>query len=178
MKKNTILYVLIVCLIIFNLFFVFTYMNTSNDDRPDRPNKNIDFIVKELGFNTSQLETFNEKSKGHHQKMIRWSNDIKGLKDSLFKTLSDDSVDEATIDSISALICVKETQKDKEVYYHFKMIREIADDKQKEKFETILMDAMRQGYRGNRPPPPNGEEGHRPPPPNGEEGRRPPPRRD
>ena len=60
---------------------------------------------------------------------------------------------------------------------HFKMIQNIATDKQKEKFKTILMDALRQGDQGNRPPP-NGEDGRRPPPRGGSEGHRPPPRKD
>ena len=164
MKKNSILYILIVCLIIFNVFFLFNYIKTPNDDRPDRPDGNRDFIVKELGFNVTQLELFNEESKGHHDVMMRLSDDVKDLKDELFSTLSNDSINDTTIDSISGLICEKETEKEKEIYSHFRMIKDIANDNQKEKFEKILMDALRHGDRGNRPPPPNSEEGHRPPP--------------
>jgi hypothetical protein len=93
--------------------------------------------------------------------------------------LSQDSINETAIDSISSLICKKETEKEKEIFNHFRMIRDIANDKQKEKFESILMDALRQGDSGNRPPPPNGD--HRPPPPeepkgiDGPDGHRPPP---
>ena len=57
------------------------------------------------------------------------------------------------------------TKKEKEIYYHFRMIRDIANDEQKEKFEGILLDALRQGDQGNRPPPPNGQDGQRPRPP-------------
>ena len=143
-------------------------MNASNNDKPGRPDGNRDFIVKELGFNAAQLEQYKEKNKGHHETMMRISDDIKDLKDNLFGTLTDKTISESTIDSISSLICEKETEKEKEIYSHFRMIRDIANDKQKEKFEKILMDALRHGERGNRPPPPNGEEGHRPPPPQNE----------
>ncbi len=164
MKKNTILYVLIIFLIVVNVFFLFNYIGKHNDNNPKKPQENRDFIVKELEFNETQLAQFREKSKGHHETIMRLSDDIKELKDSLFGTLSDGAINEATIDSISTLISEKETEKEKEIFYHFKMIRDIANDKQKEKFKGILMDALRQGDKGNRPPPPNGVEGHRPPP--------------
>ncbi len=144
-------------------------------DGPEDSRRDKNFIVKELGFNAKQLEEFNEKSKGHHETMTRFSEEIRILKDQLFSSLTDDNVQVATIDSISSLICDIETLKEKEVFYHFKMIQDIADDEQKEKFKSILKDALRRGDNENRPPP-NGAEGHRPPPPNEGEGHRPPPR--
>ena len=165
MKKNLILYILLVFLIAANVFFLYLYMGKSDDSMPSMPERNENFIVKELGFNDNQLKQFNEKSKGHFEAMMDLSNGIKELKDNLFGTLSDDSVNEATIDSISALICELETKKEKEIYYHFKMIRNISNDAQKKKFEIILLDALRQGDQGNRPPPPNGQDGQRPRPP-------------
>ena len=139
-------------------------MGKSNDNTPKRPQENRDFIVKELGFNKSQLEQFKENSEGHHEIMMQLSEEIRNLKDNLFDKLSDNSMNDATLDSISSLICEIEKQKDKEVFSHFKMIQDLSNPKQKEKFKTILKDALRQGDQGNRPPPPNGEEGQRPPP--------------
>lgn len=177
MKKNTFLYILLVFLIAVNGFFLFNYMGIHNNDRPEGSQRDKNFIVKELGFNAKQLEAFNKKSEGHHETMMGLSAEIRVLKDKLFSTLTDDTVKVATIDSISSLICDKETQKEKEIFYHFRMIHDVANDKQKEKFKTILMDALRQGDQGNRPPP-NGADGHRPPPPGDREGNRPPPRKD
>tara|TARA_R110002049_G_scaffold207799_3_gene378220 strand:+ start:1679 stop:2107 length:429 start_codon:yes stop_codon:yes gene_type:complete len=141
-------------------------MGKSFDNSPKRPQENRNFIVKELGFNKTQLEQFRENSEGHHEIMMRLSDDVKNLKDNLFDRLSDNSINDATIDSISSLICEKEKQKEKEIFYHFKMIQDLSNDKQKEKFKTILKDALRQGGQGNRPPPPSKGKGHRPPPRN------------
>ncbi|WP_179334466.1 hypothetical protein [Winogradskyella costae] len=164
MKKNTILYVLLVFLIVVNGFFLYNYMGLSAKDRPKQQHGDKDFIVKELNFNAAQLKEFNQKSKGHHQTMIKLSDEVKELKDYLFSTLSDDTVSTRTIDSITSLVCEKETAKEKEMFYHFKMIQDISNEKQKKKFKNILFDALRQGDNANRPPPPNMEEGHRPPP--------------
>ena len=164
MKKNIFLYILIGFLIIVNGFFLFNYMGKSNDTKPQDPQRNRDFIVKELGFNKTQLEQFREHSEDHHETMMQLSEEIRNLKDNLFYKLTDDSMNDATLDSISSLICEIEKQKDKEVFTHFKMIQDLSNPKQKEKFKTILKDALRQGDQGNRPPPPNGKEGQRPPP--------------
>lgn len=164
MKKNTILYILLVFLMVVNGFFLFNFLNKGNDNKLKEPQRNKDFIVKELGFNATQLKQFKVKSEDHHETMMRLSEEIKELKDDLFVTLFNDTVNEASIDSVSSLICEKEIAKEKEIFYHFRMIQEIANDKQKEKFKSILIDALRQGDQGNRPPPPNGKDGHKPPP--------------
>ena len=164
MKKNIFLYILIGFLIIVNGFFLFNYMGKSNDNKPQDPQRNRDFIVKELGFNKTQLEQFREHSEDHHETMMQLSEEIRNLKDNLFDKLTDDSMNDATLDSISSLICEIEKQKDKEVFTHFKMIQDLCNDKQKEKFKIILKDALRQGDQGNRPPPRREGEGHRPPP--------------
>ncbi|WP_157363113.1 hypothetical protein [Winogradskyella endarachnes] len=143
-------------------------------DRPEKTQKDKEFIVKELGFNSEQIEKFELISEAHHHKMMRLSDDVRQLKDELFGGISAETVNEKAIDSISLLICEKETAKEKEIFYHFRKIQDIAKGEQKEKFKSILMDALRQGDDGNRPPP-RGEDGHVPPS-RMEEGRRPPPR--
>ncbi len=139
-------------------------MGLSTAEKPMEPQRGKEFIVKQLNFNTAQLEEFNQKSKGHHQTMVKLSEEVKELKDYLFSTLADDTISEKTTDSITSLICEKETAKEKEIFYHFKMIQDISNTKQKEKFKNILFEALRQGDNANRPPPPNREDGHRPPP--------------
>ncbi|WP_407556829.1 hypothetical protein [Winogradskyella sp. 4-2091] len=165
MKKNTILYVLLIFLIVVNGFFLFNYIGKGHDEGPRESQQNKEFIIEELGFDASQIKQFREKSKGHHKTMMQMSDDVRKLKDQLFGTLSNDIVSEAKIDSISNLICEKEKEKEKEIFYHFKMIRDIANEEQREKFNNLLLDALRKGDRGNRPPPRDGIEEHRPPPP-------------
>lgn len=177
MKKNTILYILLIFLIVVNGFFLFNYMGKGNGKNQLEPQRDKDFIVKELGFNKTQLAQFRENSVGHHETIMRLNDEVKILKDELFSNLTDNSISDVAIDSISDLVCEKEKELDKEVFSHFKMIQELSNDKQKEKFKIIIMDALRQGDQGNRPPPPN-EEGHRSPPSEEKVGHRPPPHKD
>ncbi len=170
MKKNIILYVLLIFLIISNGFFVFNYIGKKYDRNPRDPQGNKNFIVKELGFNDAQLKQFEKRSKGHHQMIMELSDEMRVLKDELFDKLSDDSVTQITIDSMTSLIGQKAKQKDAEAFRHFKMIRDLCNEKQKEKFKIIIKDALHKGgEQGQMPPPPEGRiEGRRPPPPRNE----------
>jgi protein CpxP len=164
MKKNLVLYVLLVFLIAVNSFFLFNYIGKNSNNGQKGTKGPGNFIVKELGFNEAQTEQFREKSQGHHEAMMNMSDDIKGLKDELFGNLSNDSVKDSTIDSITSLIGEKQKVKEVEAFYHFKMIREICNDKQKEKFKNIIKDGLhRGGLGGQMLPPPEGAERHRPP---------------
>ncbi len=164
MKKNVTLYILLIFLIVVNIFFLYIYMGNQIDFKPKEPRGNKDFIVEQLGFNDEQLTAFKEKSKGHHKIIIGLSDDVRVLKDQLFEKLSEKNVSESSIDSITSLISLKEKEKAKEVFYHFRMIQELSNDEQKEKFKMLIVDALHQGDQGRMPPPPREGEGHIPPP--------------
>ena len=165
MKKNLILYILLVFLILVNSLFLFNYMGNGNSKEQKGTRNPGSFIVKELGFNNAQLENFREKSKGHHQTMLGLSDDIRNLKDDLFDRLSDASLAQGKVDSIASLIGEREKEIEVETFYHFKMIEAICNDTQKEKFKKIIKDALRRGgERGQRPPPRKRPDGHEPSP--------------
>jgi hypothetical protein len=100
--------------------------------------------------------------------------EVRGLKDELFKGLSDTSLRDVNIDSIATLIGEKEAVKDLEVYRHFNEVLKLCNENQKEKFSKIIKDALRRGAREQGPPPKGRREGNRPPHPDGPNGDRPP----
>ncbi|MDO5977740.1 hypothetical protein [Flavivirga spongiicola] len=167
MKKNLLLYILLVFLIVVNGFFLFNYLGSSDKiENRNRSNGPADFIVKELNFDGDQMLEFERVNREHHHKMRRISRNIKQLKDALFNRISDVSLNENSIDSITTLIGEKEKEKDMEVFYHFKDIQELCNDKQKEKLKKIINDALhKRGKKEQRPPLRNGNGEHRPPPP-------------
>ncbi|GAA3598317.1 hypothetical protein Q4Q39_19750 [Flavivirga amylovorans] len=167
MKKNVLLYVLLVFLIVVNVFFLFNYLGNSDDtENRDRPKGPISFIVKELDFNDEQMLQLEKLNRKHHHRMMRIDDDIKQLKDALFNKLSDVSLNENSIDSITDLIAERVKEKDIEAFYHFKDIQDLCNDQQKEKFKSIINDALHKGGRNEqRPHLRNGGRGHRPPPP-------------
>lgn len=184
MKKNLPLYILLAFLIIVNGFFLYNYLGKGEKEEANKPERLGIFLAKELGFDDIQQEQFRVLWKPHHQRMQSLSEDIKGLKDELFKSLSDESLKNVNIDSIAILIGEKEAAKDLEILDHFKQVQELCNKEQKEKFSKIIEDAMRRAGEnrglppgrqpdGNRPPHPDGD---RPPHPDGPpDSKRPPP---
>ncbi|MEM7602146.1 MAG: hypothetical protein AAF357_12110 [Verrucomicrobiota bacterium] len=167
MKRNLILYILLIFLVLVNGFFLYNYLGISISDRPRKLEKPTDFIIKELDFNTAQLEQFRESNRVHNETMMRLSEDIRDLKNALFDKLSEASVDTNAIDSITSLLGQKEKEKRTNVFYHFKEIQTICDDKQREKFNRIISDALHNpGNREQNRSGPRGGNERRPPPPN------------
>ena len=140
MKKNLLLYILIAFLIVVNGFFLFTNFRKPhlNDQKGPR-----DFIVKALKFDENQKKSFELISEEHHQKMRTISKDIKSSKDDLLNRISNETIDVSEIDSLVVLIGKLEKNKEEELFYHVRAIREICDDNQKRQFMRIINDARR-----------------------------------
>ncbi|MDD7884853.1 Spy/CpxP family protein refolding chaperone [Flavivirga sp. 57AJ16] len=168
MKKNLLLYVLLVFLVVVNGVFLFNYLGGSNEtESRNRPRGKgpANFIVKELDFNNDQMFQFESINREHHHKMRRIGGEIKQLKDALFNQIFNKSLSENTIDSITNLIGEKVKERDIETFYHFKSIEALCHDKQKEKFKKIINDALHKaGEKEQRPPLGSGGKDHRPPP--------------
>lgn len=161
MKKNIILYSLIIFLIIVNGFFLFHFlrnpempMQRSGGENPEN------FILKELEFNANQKEHFIILSETHRNNMQSISEELKELKDLLFSKILEKSINSKEIDSITSLIGEKEKAIDMTTFNHFRVIQNMCNEKQKEKFERIIKDAI---HRGNPQERPEGKDG--PPPP-------------
>ena len=164
MKKNLLLYILLVFLIIVNGFFLFNSIGKTSGGKQNERQRPGDFIIKELGFNELQLEQFRALNHEHHRTMRHLSDGIKELKDDLFDELTVSPINDILIDSITSLIGKRQKEKETEVFYHLRSIQEICNSKQKEKFKNIIIDALQKGGGKDKPPHRRGDE-RRPPPP-------------
>ena len=102
MKKNLPLYIMLVFLIVVNGFFMYKFMGDTPNKKPRKQQKTSDFIIEELGFSYEQLEQFKVSNQDHNTVMRQLSEDIRDLKDELFNKLSNKSVDEKLIDSLTS----------------------------------------------------------------------------
>lgn len=176
MKKNLLLYILLFFLIIVNGFFLYNYIGKSNTYKEKGRQDPMGFIIKKLKFDDVQLEKMELINEEHHHTMMLINDSARELKGELFNKLSDATIDKKVVDSITSLIGQKEKEKEAEAFYHFKSIQELCNDKQKEKFNKILIDALRKGdHRNQKPLGLDGANGHRPPP-REPDGHRPPPK--
>lgn len=147
MKKNIILYLLLAFLIIVNGIFLFLFLN-----KPARiGHKPEDFIAKQLKFDEKQLEQFAQLNDNHKEDRRKYADNTKQLKDMLFSKISDENVTSATIDSITNLIGKKEQAKEMMVFNHFRELRAICNEKQKERLDKIIEDGLDKGREGMKP---------------------------
>ena len=102
MTKNTILYVLLAFLIIANGFFLYDYLGKPDRDGPR--NNPEQFIVKELNFNSDQMQEFKGIGKNHRERMMKLDQEEKQLKDQLFSKISEKNVILLEIERITSLI--------------------------------------------------------------------------
>ena len=119
---------------------------------PRGPKGPSSFIAKQLNFDDTQLESYNQFEKTHRKNMRTISDNLRELKDGLFDNISDTSISQNKIDSITTLIGNNEKAKELEVFNHFRNIQLICNEKQKKHFNSIMKDALH-GNKGNRPPP-------------------------
>jgi Spy/CpxP family protein refolding chaperone len=177
MKKNLPLYILLIFLIIVNVFFLFNYLGRPTFKDENNSKDPIGFLAEQLEFSEAQIKQIEAINDNQHKKIIRLNDDERLLKDALFDKLSDDNAEEATIDSITTLIGLKQKEIDKMRFNHFKSIRNICNEEQKIKFKKIITDALQRGMGGENSPPPNSGDRKGPPPMDGDRQGPPPPGR-
>jgi Spy/CpxP family protein refolding chaperone len=151
MKKNTLLYILVVFLLVMNGYFMYEIFV---DKRPKGPNPGK-FLAKELQFDAAQMEAFSEMNDQHHEDMMAIMRDVRRLKDELFDYISLPTYDEEKVRQLTAEIGEKTRLRDEKTFYHFKEVQKICTDEQRTRFNELIKEALRPGRRrGGRPPGP------------------------
>ena len=147
MKKNTILYILIVFLALANAFFLTKHLSHPRGKKMKNPG---DFVAEQLKFDDGQMEKFKVLNDKHIKDMETISKDIKTLKGSLFTKISEEGISKKTVDSLTSMIGHYEAQRDAKTYYHFRAVQELCTDEQKERFNEIVKKALRKTGRQKR----------------------------
>lgn len=174
------LYILVGVLLLVNVatlgFIWYTTIKVRTEQViPPGPENEKSGLASELNFSKEQIQKFEVLKKEHHTGVENVLVQTKELKDQLFDCIK--TGDDAKAKELATKIADNNKTLELLTYEHFKEVRKICNDEQKEKFDRILKQLVRgielQNPPGNRPPP-----GDRPPrgdrPPPGEE---PPPRR-
>ena len=148
MKKNTLLYIIIILLIGFNGYFIATQFKKPPRKKPGGPGI---FITKELNFDEEQMAQFEALLRPHDAKMREIDRHKRRLKDHLFELMFQEDAAQSAIDSVLVEIGRNEQSRDRQVFDHFREVREICNESQRKKFEKIIVGAL---HRNGPPPPP------------------------
>lgn len=146
MKKNTLLYLIIILLVGFNGYFIanqFKGPPGKNKRGPER------FITTELNFDEDQMAQFDALFQPHDQGMRALGREKKELKGALFNMMFEAETPQSSIDSILNKIGDNEQARDLMVFRHFREVKKICNEAQRKKFERIVLGALHR----NGPPP-------------------------
>ena len=148
MKKNALLTILLVFLMVMNAVLVYLIWN--KPDKRMRPPRN--FITNQLDFDPGQESEFLEIDRIHHLKMRRIDDQSRDLKEILFSSMGDAAFTDAKLDSITNLIGTLSQAREKEVFSYFRQIESICNEEQKITLQGIVRNALRHGPRPPGPP--------------------------
>ena len=155
MKKNVLLWVLMVFLMVMNGVLLYLVLQkTEKKPRPPRA-----FIAEELGLDNDQMDQFLELEEGHRKEMQKIDRRSGELREKLFSGIGGGALQIAEIDSLGVLIGDLSKERELEIYRHFSEIEKICNEKQKRRLRRIVNGALRPRPPGGPPP------HHRPGPP-------------
>lgn len=147
---------------------------------PGPPSGVIDFLTKELSFDSIQKQKLVELLEEQQQNMREIRRNNRGAKDKFFALLKQDAIPDSAIENAARESARYDSQMDVLTFKHFQQLRSLCNETQKKKFDSILQQVLHMiapppggGPRGG--PPPNGEHPPHDGPPPGEDGREPPP---
>ena len=158
MKKNTLLTVLMVFLMVMNGILLYLVVNGNDGEQKNRPGRM--FIPNHLDFTPKQRTAFSELEEAHHQKMQHIDQQYRRLKEVLFGNLPTSRLSTSEMDSIGKRIGILAAEREMEVFTHFSNIQDLCKPEQKSKLHEIVKGALHPGPPRHRPPPHGG-----PPPP-------------
>ena len=162
------LYILVGVLLFINIatlgfiWYTTIKVKTEQEMHPPRPDKNNSFLSDELGFTGEQSQKFEVLKTEHRRGVENILGQTKELKDGLFDCIK--TGDEAKAKEIAGKIAENQRALDLLTYEHFKEVRKICNNEQKNKFDRILKELIR-GIDAQAPPPNGPPPGNRPPPP-------------
>jgi Spy/CpxP family protein refolding chaperone len=165
METTKFLKTIIFLLVLINLGTVlFLWIN-----RPQPKDNFGGFFAKELNFTAQQKEQFEVLRDEHRTQRESLKEFNKLNHDAYFDLLKNPNIDYATVKKAAQEIAAIKEQEELLVFYHFKKVRAICNEDQKQKFDKIVNEASQ--MMAPRPP----RDGNGPPSRRGEDG--PPPRR-
>jgi hypothetical protein len=146
---------LVVLLVVANLALVATIWLKKDRDIKPKGGDAKDYLVEQLSMTGSQVSSFDSLRKGHFERMRKFQDEMKYLKESLFNQLKEPP---SRQDSVAQKIGELQAKIDLETFDHFSALRSILTVGQKKTFDNVIQTVLRNMARGGGPPPQRPEE--------------------
>lgn len=140
----------------------------------------VDFMVKELGFDSVQKEQLMQLRKTYQEEMREVRSRNRDAKNDFFALLPQSGISDTALENAAHAAVVYDIKTDMLTFRHFQAVRKLCNAEQQKKFDAVIQEVLRMsapGGPGNRPGPRGAMGGERPegPPPPGDRREPPPP---
>jgi len=182
-NRNKWLAIAVLLLIAFNVATLIAFW-LIRDRRPGPPPEQrsgvVEFLAKELGFDSMQKQKLAHLHDEHQIKMKEVRENNREAKKVFFDLLQQHDIPDSTLQKAATASAKYDAETDMLTFRHFQKVRDLCTESQKKKFDAVIQQVLRMmappppgDHQG--PPPRRGEGMHDGPPPGGDERRPPPP---
>ena len=146
-SKNKSLISIIIILLLTNIgvlgyFLWFKKPPQKNDN--NRQNWMMNALQKDVGFTAEQVAQYKQLNDDHWKRVKPMFEDMRKSKDSLFKLLSDESVNDSVINIKTEAIAQRQKAIDVQAFNNFKRIRALCSTpEQRVKYDSLIQRLMR-----------------------------------
>ena len=136
--QNKFLVLLVAILLVANLCLMLYFFVFKDRHAPEGSHPVSDLMQKELGLNADQTEKFKQLRDEHRAAVKPVVDEMKRLKDSLYNLLQNPQANDSAAKVIAQQIGEKQEELEILIYHHFEKVREICDNSQLPKFDTLV----------------------------------------
>jgi len=100
-------------------------------------------LKNEVGFNDSQIAGYKKLKEEQWKKFRPKLDEVRKAKDSLYKLLSNENVNDSVINKTADLIGEKQRAVDLQAFNHFREVRALCTPDQLQKYDSLIQQMMR-----------------------------------
>jgi protein CpxP len=145
-NKSKVLLTIIGMLLVANValvsFFLLKKEGTRHDKRNDRQAMIADFLKKEIGFSTAQLQQYDTLSSKHRENIKGMFDSLKSSKDKQFRQLTTGNFSDSVMNSVAELSAASQKQMELQMFNHLKRVRMICTPEQLPKFDSLFVKVL------------------------------------
>jgi len=97
-----------------------------------------DYFEKQLGFTPEQVTKFHQLRDEHFENIRPYLKDVRAAKDSLFSLMRQPGVADSVVEKAANALAQKEKAQELQGFWHFRSVRELCNDEQKVKFDSLM----------------------------------------
>ncbi len=156
MRWWTLFFLMLVTLNIAALSFTAYWLLKSRQAGPPPPPKSgaMEFLVKELEFDSMQQQQFHQLVEAHRHSVMDIRKNNRIAKDAFFALLKEPVVNDSSLERSAREAVFFDQQLDMITFRHFQQVRKLCNEKQKEKFDAIIQEALHMAAPPAGGPPP------------------------